>query len=227
MGAPRRPRGRQTASTCARAEYFVGTSAGSDRRRAPRRPGPLAAPAPTRADNGSTPRRPRPPAEPARRLGAAGSNRRANDRGELAARGPQPHSRQLAPRPWAAPGGRRRSREGRRLLRRLPRPRADAWTGLRGHVAASRRPLRRTVWRGHPRSNRTSGRRVVFGSPRAPPRGPRLAGPRVAASLQACRGYFAPVEIGGPRVTSMGGVWSGTNMDGGNPPAPRGRSSCA
>jgi NTE family protein len=187
-----------------RAEYFVGTSAGAIvaahlvAGRSPRRP--------DEADNDFAPA-PEAPAEPARRLGAAGSNA-ARMTGELAlvaASAFAPLALGLA-----APGG---ALARAALLRRLPRP-TEALDGLRDHVAASGARfdgrLRLTA------VDRRSGRRVVFGSPRAPAASVADA---VAASCSV-PWLFAPIEIGGREYVD-GGVWSGTNMDA----APAGRGS--
>jgi NTE family protein len=186
------------------AEYFVGTSAGAivaahlTAGRSPRRPD-------SDGSNGSARREA--PAEPAGRLGAAGA-RAARLTGEwaLAAAG------MFAPLALglAAPGG---ALARAVVLGRLPRPR-QTLDGLRAHVAASGARfdgrLRVTA------VDRQSGRRVVFGSPRAPD---ATVADAVAASCTV-PWLFAPVEIG-DREYVDGGVWSGTNMD----VAPAGRGS--
>jgi NTE family protein len=186
------------------AEYFVGTSAGAIvaahlvAGRSPRRP--------DEAENDFAPA-PEAPAEPARRLGAAGSNA-ARMTGELALAA----ASAFAPLALglATPGG---ALARGALLRRLPHP-TETLEGLRDHVAASGARfdgrLRVTA------VDRRSGRRVVFGSPRAP------AATVAAAVAASCSvpWLFAPVEIGGREYVD-GGVWSGTNMDA----APAGRGS--
>ena len=187
-----------------RCEYFVGTSAGAIvaahmiAGRSPRRPDPESA-------NGGAP--PQAPAEPARRLGAAGSSAvRATGEWAMAA------AATFAPLALglAAPGG---ALARAALLRRLPRP-AHTLDGLRDHVAASGARfdgrLRVTA------VDRHSGRRVVFGSPRAPA---ATVADAVAASCTV-PWLFAPVEIDGREYVD-GGVWSGTNMD----VAPAGRGA--
>jgi NTE family protein len=187
-----------------RCEYFVGTSAGSIvaahlvAGRSPRRPE-------AESENGGGP--PEAPAEPARRLGAAGSNV-ARMTGELALAA----ASAFAPLALglAAPGG---AVARATLLRRLPRP-EQTLESLRQHVAASGARfdgrLRVTA------VDRLSGRRVVFGSPRAPA---ATVADAVAASCTV-PWLFAPVEIGGREYVD-GGVWSGTNLDA----APAGRGS--
>jgi NTE family protein len=186
------------------AEYFIGTSAGSivaahlAAGRSPRRPDPD-------GSDGSEP--PGAPAEPASRLGAAGA-RAARLTGEwaLAAAGT------FAPLALglATPGG---ALARAALLRRLPRPHQNL-DGLHRHIAASGARfdgrLRVTA------VDRRSGRRVVFGSPRAP------AATVADAVTASCTvpWLFEPIEIGGREYVD-GGVWSGTNMD----VAPAGRGS--
>jgi NTE family protein len=99
------------------------------------------------------------------------------------------------------------------LLRGLPRP-GDTQADLRDRVASSAASfdgrLRITA------VDRASGRRVVFGSPRAP----RAT---VAEAVQAsCTvpWLFAPVTIDGREYVD-GGVWSPTNLDA----APAGRGT--
>ncbi len=187
-----------------RCEYFVGTSAGSIiaahlvAGRSPRRPDP-------EGTNGTGP--PQSPEEPARRLGAAGATA-ARAAGELALAA----ASAFAPLALglAAPGG---AVARATLLRRLPRPR-ETLEGLHDHIAASGARfdgrLRVTA------VDRRSGRRVVFGSPRAPTASVADA---VAASC-AVPWLFEPVEIGGREYVD-GGLWSGTNIDA----APAGRGS--
>jgi NTE family protein len=99
------------------------------------------------------------------------------------------------------------------MLRRLPRPRTTL-ADLRRHVERSGARfdgrLRVTA------VDRRTGRRVVFGSPRAPAASVAEA---VAASCTV-PWLFAPVEIGG-RESVDGGVWSPTNLDA----APAGRDT--
>jgi NTE family protein len=99
------------------------------------------------------------------------------------------------------------------MLRGVPRP-PDTLASLRSQVEQSGARfdgrLRVTA------VDRRSGRRVVFGSPRAP----RAS---VAAAVEAsCTvpWLFAPVEIGGREYVD-GGVWSPTNLDA----APAGRDT--
>ena len=187
-----------------RCEYFVGTSAGAivaahlAAGGPPRRPGPD-------ATNGTGPSHQA--AEPVRGLAAAGASaaRRAGEVTLAAASAFAPLALGLA-----APGG---AVARATLLRRLPRP-AETLDDLHKHVAASGARfdgrLRVTA------VERRSGRRVVFGSPRAPNASVADA---VAASCSV-PWMFAPVEIGGREYVD-GGVWSGTNMDA----APAGRGS--
>src|SRR5947209_7726885 len=187
-----------------RADYFVGTSAGAIvaahlvAGRSPRRP--------DETDNDLAPA-PEAPAEPARRLGAAGSNA-ARMTGELALTA----AAAFAPLALglAAPGG---ALARATLLRRVPRP-SETLEGLRDHVAASGARfdgrLRITA------VDRVSGRRAVFGSPRAPA---ATVADAVTASCSV-PWLFAPVWISGHEYVD-GGVWSGTNMDA----APAGRGS--
>ncbi len=110
----------------------------------------------------------------------------------------------------AAPGG---AAMRAALLRRLPRPR-ETLDQLRHHVAHSG-----ARFDGRLRVvavERRTGRRVVFGSPGAPPAS-------VAEAVEAsCTvpWLFAPVEIGGREYVD-GGVWSPTNLDA----APAGRET--
>jgi NTE family protein len=186
-----------------RCEYFVGTSAGSIvaahlvAGRSPRRP--------DQVENGSP--APEAPSEPAGRLGVAGS-RAARVTGEFALAA----ASTFAPLALglATPGG---ALARAALLRRLPRP-EHTLDGLHRHVAESGARfdgrLRVTA------VDRRSGRRVVFGSPRAPS---ATVADAVAASCSV-PWLFAPVEIGGREYVD-GGVWSGTNMDA----APAGRGA--
>ena len=187
-----------------RCDYFVGTSAGSIvaahlvAGRSPRRPDPD-------GSNGSGPTEGR--AEPATRLGAAGASaaRRSGELALAAASAFAPLALGLA-----APGG---ALARAALLRRLPRPR-QTLDGLRERITLSGARfdgrLRVTA------VDRRSGRRVVFGSPRAP----TATVADAAAASCAVPWLFAPIEIGGREYVD-GGVWSGTNMDA----APAGRGS--
>ncbi len=99
------------------------------------------------------------------------------------------------------------------LLRRLPRPKDD--------LSALRRDIDRSGARFDGRLrvvsvDRSSGRRVVFGSPKAPPAG---VGEAVEASCSV-PWLFAPVQINGREYVD-GGVWSPTNLDA----APAGRET--
>src|SRR5438270_8030900 len=173
------------------AGYFVGTSAGSIvaahlvAGRSPRRPN-------QESSNGSG--GPDAPFEPARRLGVAGSGA-ARVTGELALAA----ASAFAPLALglAAPGG---ALARAALLRRLPRPH-QRLDGLHQHVAASGARfdgrLRVTA------VDRRSGRRVVFGSPRAP----SATVPGAVAASCSVPWLFAPVEIGG-REYAGGGVGS-------------------
>jgi NTE family protein len=185
-------------------DYYVGTSAGAIvaahlvAGRSPRRPD-------QESPDGGVP--PEAPAETASRLGVAGS-RAARATGEWALAA----AAMFAPLALglAVPGG---ALARAAMLRRLPRPH-QTLDRLREHVAASGARfdgrLRVTA------VDRRSGRRVVFGSPRAPA---ATVADAVAASCSV-PWLFAPVEIGG-REYADGGVWSGTNMD----VAPAGRGS--
>jgi NTE family protein len=189
-----------------RCEYFVGTSAGSIvaahlvAGRSPRRPD-------SRSEaTESAPAEPA-PAETASRLAAAGSSAaRAAGSWAIAAAGT------FAPLALglATPGG--AALRGV-LLRRLPQP-TQTLDSLKRHVASSGAQfdgrLRVTA------VERQSGRRVVFGSPGAPPA-------TVAEAVEAsCTvpWLFAPVLINGREYVD-GGVWSPTNMDA----APAGRGA--
>ena len=189
-----------------RCEYFVGTSAGSIvaahlvAGSSPRRPDSLSGGAPTAPAEPAS-------AEPANRLATAGSSAaRAAGSWAVAAAGT------FAPLALglAAPGG---ALVRGALLRRLPTPR-QTLDRLKEQVARSGAQfdgrLRVTT------VERRSGRRVVFGSPGAPPG-------TVAEAVEAsCTvpWLFAPVEIGGREYVD-GGVWSPTNMDA----APAGRGA--
>jgi NTE family protein len=110
----------------------------------------------------------------------------------------------------AAPGG---ALVRALLLRGLPRP-PDTLSQLRTHVEQS--PARFDGRLRVAAVDRGSGRRVVFGSPKAP----RAS---VAEAVQAsCTvpWLFAPVRIGGREYVD-GGVWSPTNLDA----APAGRGT--
>lgn len=99
------------------------------------------------------------------------------------------------------------------LLRGLPRPRDDL-SGLRREVqrlGATFDGRLRVV-----AVDRRSGRRVVFGSPRAP----RAEVAEAVEASCAVPWLFAPVSIGGREYVD-GGVWSPTNLDA----APAGRDT--
>ena len=187
-----------------RCEYFVGTSAGSIvaahlvAGSSPRRP--------ARIPERDQPARPA-PAAPAGRLADTGarSARRAGDWALAMAATFAPLALGIA-----APGG---ALARGLLLSRLPRPR-ESLDGLRGHVerAGARFDGRLRVVA----VERRSGRRVVFGSPGAPPASVAEA---VAASCTV-PWLFAPVTIGGHEYVD-GGVWSPTNLD----VAPAGRGT--
>lgn len=110
----------------------------------------------------------------------------------------------------AAPGG---AVARALMLRRLPRP-TDTLAGLRRSVerldARFDGRLRVTA------VDRSNGRRVVFGSPRAP----RAGVPEAVAASCTVPWLFAPVTIGGREYVD-GGVWSPTNLDA----APAGRDT--
>jgi NTE family protein len=102
----------------------------------------------------------------------------------------------------AAPGG---AVTRALLLRRLPRPKETL------------ADLRRNIERLDPRFDgrlriaavdRGNGRRVVFGSPRAP----RATVAEAVEASCTVPWLFAPVEIGGTEYVD-GGVWSPTNLD--------------
>lgn len=171
-----------------RCEFFVGTSAGSIvaaqlvAGRSPRRP----------REVGSQERSPL--AEAERRTGAA---RRAGEWALATAAAFAPLALGLA-----APGG---ALVRGAMLRRLPRP-TQTLEDLRVRVASMNARfdgrLRVTA------VDRERGRRVVFGSPRAP-------SASVAQAVEAsCTvpWLFAPVSIDGREYVD-GGVWSPTNMD--------------
>ena len=102
----------------------------------------------------------------------------------------------------AAPGG---ALMRSLLLRGLPRP-PDGLAGLRAQVEASA-----ARFDGRLRVaavDRGSGRRVMFGSPKAPP---ASVGAAVEASCTV-PWLFAPVRIDGREYVD-GGVWSPTNLD--------------
>jgi NTE family protein len=111
----------------------------------------------------------------------------------------------------AAPGG-ALLRAG--MLRSLPRPQ-DTLDDLRLNLAraGARFDGRLRV----AAVDRRTGRRVVFGSPRAP-----RAGVAEAVAASCCVPWlFRPVEIGGREYVD-GGVWSATNLDA----APAGLETC-
>jgi NTE family protein len=110
----------------------------------------------------------------------------------------------------AAPGG---ALVRALLLRGLPRP-ADNLSELRSQIeqSAARFDGRLRVTA----VDRSTGRRVVFGSPGAPA---ASVGEAVEASCTV-PWLFAPVEIGGREYVD-GGVWSPTNLDA----APAGRDT--
>lgn len=91
------------------------------------------------------------------------------------------------------------------LLRRLPRPR-QTLDRLEGHISGLGAQfdgrLRVTA------VDRNSGRRVAFGSPRAP----RATVAEAVTASCTVPWLFAPVDIGGREYVD-GGVWSPTNLD--------------
>lgn len=91
------------------------------------------------------------------------------------------------------------------MLRALPRPK-DALDDLREHVerSGSRFDGRLRV----AAVDRRNGRRVMFGSPRAP----RASVAEAVAASCSVPWLFAPVRIGGREYVD-GGVWSATNLD--------------
>ncbi len=179
-------------------EYFIGTSAGAivaahlAAGSSPRRPRSL----PGRAEARSTSLA---RAEPANRLAEAGAvaARRAGSWALAAASTFAPLALGVA-----APGG---ALLRGALLRRLPRPR-QSLDQLRQHVerlgARFDGRLRVTA------VERATGRRVVFGSPRAP----RAAVADAVAASCTVPWLFAPVQIDGHEYVD-GGVWSPTNLD--------------
>ncbi|HUZ28204.1 MAG TPA: patatin-like phospholipase family protein [Solirubrobacteraceae bacterium] len=184
-----------------RCEYFVGTSAGSMvaahlvAGRSPRRP--------KEVPDGRRPAS----AEAQRRLGGAGvrAARRSGDWALATAATFAPLALGLL-----TPGG---ALVRAAMLRRLPRP-TETLEGLRRHIESlgARFDGRLRV----AAVDRDSGRRTVFGSPRAP-------GASVAEAVEAsCTvpWLFAPVAINGREYVD-GGVWSPTNLDA----APAGRGS--
>ena len=110
----------------------------------------------------------------------------------------------------AAPGG---AVARALMLRRLPRP-TQTLAGLRRSVERldARFDGRLRV----AAVDRGNGRRVVFGSPRAP----RASVPEAVAASCTVPWLFAPVTIGGREYVD-GGVWSPTNLDA----APAGRDT--
>jgi NTE family protein len=179
-------------------EYFVGTSAGAIvaahlvAGSSPRRPRSLA------RQTAASPTAPA-PAAPANRLAEAGAvaARRAGTWAIAAASTFAPLALGLA-----APGG---AVLRGALLRRLPRPQ-QTLDQLREHVARSGARfdgrLRVTA------VDRGNGRRVVFGSPRAP----RATVADAVAASCTVPWLFAPVAIDGHEYVD-GGVWSPTNLD--------------
>ena len=184
-------------------DYYVGTSAGSivaahlAAGQSPRRPSSVASTELQVSDGG----------RPVDGLAAAGlaAARRAGAWALAAAAAFAPLALGLA-----APGG---AVARALLLRRLPRPTANL------------EDLRRSVERLEPRFDgrlrvvavdRGNGRRVVFGSPRAP----RARVSEAVAASCTVPWLFAPVEIGGREYVD-GGVWSPTNLD----VAPAGRDT--
>jgi NTE family protein len=99
------------------------------------------------------------------------------------------------------------------MLRRVPRP-SSTLDSLRAHVERSGARfdgrLRVTA------VDRRTGRRVVFGSPRAP----RASAAAAVTASCTVPWLFAPVEINGREYVD-GGVWSPTNLDA----APAGRDT--
>jgi NTE family protein len=181
-----------------RCEYFVGTSAGSIvaahlvAGNSPRRPRSLSPGSETSSAELA-------PAAPANRLAEAGAvaARRAGSWAIAAAGTFAPLALGLA-----APGG---ALLRGALLRRLPRP-GQTLDRLREHVeredARFDGRLRVTA------VDRGTGRRVVFGSPRAP----RASVADAVTASCTVPWLFAPVEIDGREYVD-GGVWSPTNLD--------------
>jgi NTE family protein len=179
-------------------EYYVGTSAGSIvaahlvAGRSPRRPRSLPKLAETPPALPAT-------AEPANRLAEAGAvaARRAGSWAIAAAGTFAPLALGLA-----APGG---ALMRGTLLRRLPRPH-QTLDRLKEHISAlgARFDGRLRVTA----VDRHSGRRVVFGSPRAP----RATVDEAVTASCTVPWLFAPIEIGGREYVD-GGVWSPTNLD--------------
>jgi NTE family protein len=185
-------------------DYYVGTSAGSivaahlAAGQSPRRPSSFDGDEELMPANG---------ARPVDGLAAAGvaAARRAGAWAVAAAATFAPLALGLA-----APGG---AMARALLLRRLPRPKDTLGD------------LRRSIERLEPRFDgrlrvaavdRRNGRRVVFGSPRAP----RAGVPEAVAASCTVPWLFAPVNIGGREYVD-GGVWSPTNLDA----APAGRDT--
>ena len=179
-------------------EYFVGTSAGAivaahlAAGESPRRSRSL----PRRAEPGvASPA----PAAPANRLAEAGATaaRRAGSWAVAAAGTFAPLALGLA-----TPGG---AVLRGTLLRRLPRPRQPL-DQLHKHIEQSGARfdgrLRVTA------VDRANGRRVVFGSPRAP----RASVADAVTASCTVPWLFAPVHIDGHDYVD-GGVWSPTNLD--------------
>ncbi len=183
-------------------EYLLGTSAGSIAAaqlvagKSPRRPG-------STVDREEKPGS----AKPAEGLGAAARSaaRRMGGFAWTAAGAFMPMALGIA-----APGG---AVARATMLRRLPRPK-ERLDDLRRHVERSG-----ARFDGRLRVvavDRRSGRRVVFGAPRAP----RATVAEAVAASCTVPWLFAPVEISGREYVD-GGVWSPTNMDA----APAGRGT--
>jgi NTE family protein len=179
-------------------EYFVGTSAGAIvaahlvAGTSPRRPRSLP------EGNERAPALPA-PAAPANRLAEAGAvaARRAGSWAIAAAGAFAPLALGVA-----APGG---ALVRGALLRRLPRPRRTL-DRLHEHIAGlgARFDGRLRIIA----VDRGTGRRVVFGSPRAP----RASVADAVAASCTVPWLFAPIEISGREYVD-GGVWSPTNLD--------------
>jgi NTE family protein len=183
-------------------EYVLGTSAGSIvaaqlvAGNSPRRPG-------STVDHEDGPIS----ARPAEGLGAAARSaaRRMGGLAWTAAGAFMPMALGIA-----APGG---AVARAAMLRRLPRPKGRL-DDLRGHLERSG-----ARFDGRLRVvavDRRSGRRVVFGAPRAP----RATVAEAVAASCTVPWLFAPVEISGHEYVD-GGIWSPTNMDA----APAGRGT--